>query len=134
MRATEMLGIVILHVSITALSDRVICVCVNVFTNDPLSFCSYVNSTSMPLSSVESAFKKNIVMISSRFPIHHQTFKIHNSSFLRYAQPTMYSRKDVSTSINSIVPCLVYAVEGLATWSWQIPSFFGRLDCRFSTR
>ncbi|XP_017312835.2 transmembrane protease serine 3 [Ictalurus punctatus] len=51
-----------------------------------LGYNSYVNSTSMPLSSVESAFKKNIVMISSRFPIHHQTFKIHNSSFLRTVQ------------------------------------------------
>ncbi|XP_060715834.1 transmembrane protease serine 3 [Tachysurus vachellii] len=51
-----------------------------------LGYNSYVNSTSIPLSSVESAFKKNIVMISSRFPIHYQTFKIHNSSFLRKVQ------------------------------------------------
>ncbi|XP_058236526.1 transmembrane protease serine 3 isoform X2 [Hemibagrus wyckioides] len=51
-----------------------------------LGYNSYVNSTSIPLSSVESAFKKNIVMISSRFPIHYQTFKIHNSSFLRNVQ------------------------------------------------
>ncbi|XP_060754268.1 transmembrane protease serine 3 [Neoarius graeffei] len=48
-----------------------------------LGYNSYVNSTSVPLSSVESVFKKNIVTISSRFPVHHQTFKIHNSSFLR---------------------------------------------------
>ncbi|KAK3510641.1 hypothetical protein QTP70_011895 [Hemibagrus guttatus] len=51
---------------------------------------SYVNSTSIPLSSVESAFKKNIVMISSRFPIHYQTFKIHNSSFLSFANPALW--------------------------------------------
>ncbi|XP_046694303.1 transmembrane protease serine 3 [Silurus meridionalis] len=48
-----------------------------------LGYNSYVNSTSIPFSSVESAFKKSIVSISSRFPIHHQTFKIHNSSILR---------------------------------------------------
>ncbi|KAF5909212.1 transmembrane protease serine 3-like, partial [Clarias magur] len=51
-----------------------------------LGYNSYVNSTSIPLSSVEPAFKKNIVTISSRFPILHQTFKIHNSSFLSVVQ------------------------------------------------
>lgn len=106
MRGTELLWTVRMHVSITVHSDRGTCtrVCVfficsgPIFTNDPVSFRSYVNSTSIPLSSVELAYRKNTVTISSRFPIHHQTFKIHNSSFLRYAHPTAFL--DISIRIS----------------------------------
>ncbi|TSK17906.1 Transmembrane protease serine 3 [Bagarius yarrelli] len=55
-----------------------------------LGYNSYVNSTWINLSSIESAYRKNIVMISSRFPTHYHTFKLHNSSFLSFTNPALW--------------------------------------------
>ncbi|XP_062866475.1 transmembrane protease serine 3 [Trichomycterus rosablanca] len=51
-----------------------------------LGYNSYVNSSSIPLSSVESTFKRNTVTLDSRFSIPQTYFKIHNSSYLRTFQ------------------------------------------------
>ncbi|KAI4897366.1 hypothetical protein NFI96_017352 [Prochilodus magdalenae] len=48
-----------------------------------LGYNSYVNSSSLPLSFVESAFKKKIVTLNPHFPIIQPSFKVHNPSYLR---------------------------------------------------
>ncbi|XP_026865993.2 transmembrane protease serine 3 [Electrophorus electricus] len=51
-----------------------------------LGYTSYVNSSSIPLSSVESAFQKDTVTLDPHLPVPQPSLKAHNSSSLRSVQ------------------------------------------------
>ncbi|KAL7845679.1 hypothetical protein AOLI_G00238710 [Acnodon oligacanthus] len=51
-----------------------------------LGYNSYVNSSSMPVSSVESVFQKKIVILNSHVSTLQPSFKVHNPTYLRNVQ------------------------------------------------
>ncbi|XP_056621414.1 transmembrane protease serine 3 [Triplophysa dalaica] len=48
-----------------------------------LGYNSYVSSNSIPITSIEDIFQKNLVALNISHPALPETFKIHNSSYLR---------------------------------------------------
>ncbi|KAA0721941.1 Transmembrane protease serine 13 [Triplophysa tibetana] len=56
-----------------------------------LGYNSYVNSNSIPITSIEDIFQKNLVALNISHPALPETFKIHNSSYLSFAQPALWA-------------------------------------------
>ncbi|XP_055060599.2 transmembrane protease serine 3 [Misgurnus anguillicaudatus] len=48
-----------------------------------LGYNSYVSSEGIPISSIEDIFQRNLVALNISQPGHQETFKIHNSSYVR---------------------------------------------------